>query len=30
LLDVSPSMFYPKESNAKIRFAAIGAAVLAK
>jgi len=29
LLDVSPSMFYPKESNAKIRFAAIGAAVLA-
>lgn len=29
LLDVSPSMYYPEDSKAKIRFAAIGAAVLA-
>jgi uncharacterized protein (DUF58 family) len=29
LLDVSPSMFYPKESNAKIQFSAIACAVLA-
>jgi uncharacterized protein (DUF58 family) len=29
LLDVSGSMYYPKESNAKIKFAAIAAAVLA-
>ena len=29
LLDVSPSMYYPKDTNDKIRFAAIGAAVLA-
>ncbi len=28
LLDVSPSMFYPKESRLKIRFACIAAAVL--
>lgn len=29
LVDVSPSMYYPKDSNAKIKFAAVGAAVLA-
>lgn len=29
LLDVSPSMYYPKESRMKIRFASIAAAVLA-
>lgn len=29
LLDVSPSMYYPKDTRAKIRFGAIGAAVLA-
>lgn len=29
LLDVSPSMYYPKENNAKIQFSAIACAVLA-
>jgi uncharacterized protein (DUF58 family) len=29
LLDISGSMYYPKETNAKIRFAAVAAAVLA-
>jgi uncharacterized protein (DUF58 family) len=29
LLDVSPSMYYPKETNAKIQFSAIACAVLA-
>ena len=29
LLDVSGSMYYPKDTNAKIKFAAIAAAVLA-